>query len=447
MKKQYGFYNYAIKMRLYPNHKQTRILLANIHTSRFIYNQLVANGYTDTCIRKINTKYPIPKEYYQYNSKHKVIKKSTKRLTGLDRVLANKPEWFDKLPLDSDMFMNTYVNYQAAWNMFHKVHRAGTPKFKSRARSAWTYTTSNHYNIRQLAKKDQFPTIYNGSLRFTDRNHLYLGRNLGIIRVNYSQRIKLPSNNKHVRISKVTFKYLPSGKWQVSVLFKSKTPFKQPLPTTGKQIGFDLNIENFLVDSNGRVIANPKFYRQMKKRLAKEQRILSRRQIRAKHAKRKLRDCKNYQKQRLLVARLHEKIKNQRENFVNVLSTVLIKNHDLIVSENLQSRNMLKNHALAQSISDVGWRLFIDKLKYKAKLYNRVYILVDPKYTTQRCHNCGYRMGSDKNSHKLTLDQRAWWCPHCHVLHVRDWNAALNILEKGWKFYQSQLPIYNVYIQ
>ena len=394
MKKQYGFYNYAIKMCLYPNHKQTRILFANIHTSRFIYNQLVANGYTDTCIRKINTKYPIPKEYYQYNSKHKVIKKSTKRLTGLDRVLANKPEWFDRLPLDSDMFMNTYVNYQAAWNMFHKVHRAGTPKFKSRARSAWTYTTSNHYNIRQLIKKDQFPTIYNGSLRFIDRNHLYLGRNLGIIRVNYSQRIKLPSNNKHVRISKVTFKYLPSGKWQVSVLLKSKTPFKQPLPITGKQIGFDLNIENFSVDSNGRVIANPKFYRQMKKRLAKEQRILSRRQIRAKHAKRKLRDCKNYQKQRRLVARLHEKIKNQRENFVNVLSTVLIKNHDLIVSENLQSRNMLKNHALAQSISDVGWRLFIDKLKYKAKLYNRVYILVDPKYTTQRCHNCGYRMGS-----------------------------------------------------
>lgn len=145
--------SYSIKMRLYPNHKQTHILLANIHTSRFIYNQLVANGYTDTRIRKINKKYPIPKENYKYNSNNKVIKKYTKRLTGLDRVLANKPKWFDKLLLDSDMFMNTYVCYQNAWNMFHKVHKSGTPKFKSRSKSAWTYTTSNHYNIRHIVRK------------------------------------------------------------------------------------------------------------------------------------------------------------------------------------------------------------------------------------------------------------------------------------------------------
>ena len=447
MKKEYGNYHYAIKMHAYPNHNQERILLANIHTSRYIYNQLIANSWTDSKINKINKKYPLPKSEYKYNSKHKLIKKSTKRLTGLDRLLANKPDWFDELPLDSDMFYNTDANYHAAWNMYHKVHNAGTPKFKCRDKCKWSYTTSNHYNSSKLKKLNEKPNIYNGSKRFKTRNKLFLGKDLGSIRVAYSDKIKLPNRHQNVRISKITFTCLRTGNWQISVLFKSKTPFKQPLPKTGQEIGFDLNIKNFLVDSNGITVANPHFYKNALKRLHKEQRKLSRMQRHNKKAGRKLRDCKNYQKQRRKVAKLHNHVKNQRENFTNVLSTALIKNHDFVVSENLQGKNLLKNHALAQSISDVGWRSFIDKLKYKAKMYGRIYVLINPAYTTQRCHNCGYIMGSDKRTHKLTLAYRVWWCPNCGRLHIRDWNAALNILDKGHKYFKTQLPYFNVYTQ
>ena len=106
----------------------------------------------------------------------------------------------------------------------------------------------------------------------------------------------------------------------------------------------------------------------------------------------------------------------------------------------------MKNHVLTKSISDIGWRQLIEQLRYKAILYGRTYILVNPAYTTQTCHDCGYRMGSDERSHKLTLGDRYWICPQCHRLHVRDWNAAKNILSKGLsKYYQAPLQTENVY--
>jgi len=152
--------------------------------------------------------------------------------------------------------------------------------------------------------------------------------------------------------------------------------------------------------------------------------------LRAKKENRSLRDSKNYQKQRHLVAKLHDKIRNQRKNFLNYLSMVLINNHDLIVAENLRSSNLLKNHALAMSISDVGWRTFLDMLDYKAKLYGRQFITINPKNTTQTCNDCGFVMGTN-DTNKLTLADRKWTCPNCGIHHIRDWNAAKNILDKG----------------
>lgn len=123
-------------------------------------------------------------------------------------------------------------------------------------------------------------------------------------------------------------------------------------------------------------------------------------------------------------------MRNQRNNFLNHVTTALINNHDLVVVENLRSKNMLKNHALAMSISDVGWRSFLQKLDYKANLYNRTVISVNPKNTTQTCYDCGFVMGTDGTG-KLTLKDREWTCPNCHEHHIRDWNAARNILAKG----------------
>lgn len=436
-------YAFGMKMEFYPNHCQQKYLLDNIHTSRFIYNQLVANGYTDSRIAKLNQQYPIPEDYWQYNQQHKLIKFSTKRLTSLRRVLSCRPDWMNQLVLDSDMFRNTERQYKAAWNMFRKVHTAGTPKFKKRSTASWSFTTSNHYAIRSLQQRNEYPTIYNGSIRFVDAKHLYAGRHLGTLKLHYGQALP---KQKHLRITNVTFRYEKDGHWFVSVLFKSLTPFKQPLKPTGKQIGIDLNISNFLTDSNGIPVANPRYYRHSEKRLAQLQRTLSRRQRRAKKEDRSLTDSKNYQKQRQRIAHLHRHIRNQRRNFINLISTALIKNHDLVVSEDLRSKNLLKNHALAKNISDVGWRQLIEQLRYKAVLYGRTYILVNPAYTTQICYDCGYRMGSDERSHKLTLDDRCWICPQCHRLHVRDWNAAKNILSKGLcKYSQVPLQVENVY--
>ena len=442
-KKQGKFYSFAIKAEFYPNRNQRRYLLDNIHTSRFIYNRLVANSMTDTKINKLNRLYPIPEEYWQRNKKGNIIKKSQKRLTKLNRILAHKPSWMAELNLDSDMFNNTLLNYQAAWNMFHKVHRAGTPKFKSRNKCAWSYTTSNHYAIATLKKHGEHPTIYNGAIRFMDQHHLYAGRTLGILKLHHG--MKLPTG-KYVRISNVTFHMTQDYHWFVSVLFKSVSPFRKPLPKTGKVIGVDLNIENFMTDSNGIVIANPKYYRHQKIKLARAQRKLGRRTVRAKKEGRKLAESKNYQRQKRLVAQLHRQIRNQRRNFTDTLSTALIKNHDLVVTENLQSKNLLKNHALALSVSDVGWRQFISQLKYKAIMYDRVYVLVNPRYTTQICHHCRYRMGSDERSHSLTLKDRYWLCPSCRRLNIRDKNAAQNILDKGIiKYNKCPLHTANVY--
>ncbi len=132
----------------------------------------------------------------------------------------------------------------------------------------------------------------------------------------------------------------------------------------------------------------------------------------------------------MLVAELHAKAMNQRHNFLRQVPTALIKNHDLAVAEELRSKNMLKNHALALSISDVDWRTFLGMLTYKADLYGHQFITISPRNTTQTCHNCVFVMGTD-DTKKLTLADREWTCPNCGTRHIRDWNAAKNILDKG----------------
>ena len=152
-----------------------------------------------------------------------------------------------------------------------------------------------------------------------------------------------------------------------------------------------------------------------------------------------MQESKNYQKQRLLVAKIHARVFDRRHDFLQRTSTALIKNHDLVVTEELRSKNLLKNHALAMSISDVGWRSFLCMLSYKPGLYGRQFITVSPKNTTQTCHDCGFVMGSD-GTEKLTLADRKWTCPQCHTHHIRDHNAALNILEKGFQKQQKAQP-------
>lgn len=427
-------YMMGLKLRMYPNHCQERIAWKNINAARFIYNQLLANSWTDSAIKrnKLDQHYPIPKEFWQYKRIQKtgkvvLIKASQTRPTGLARIKGNdRFPWLTDQDLDSDMFTNTAVHYHNAWKLFHQVHTTGVPKFKRKSNPVQGYSTSNHYITSHVQKSGGVDSLYNGSIKFLDKSYLQLPK-LGKVKVKLHRT--LPTNHL-VRIATVTIKHYPTGKWFVSLLLKSDQPFNKPASKSCRIVGIDLNTSNFLATSDGNVVTNPHYYRTIKDKLAKAQRVLLRRERRAKKEHRSLGHAKNYQKQKLLVAQIHEKVHNQRTNFLHQVSTTLIKNHDLVVAENLKSKNMLRNHALALSISDVGWRTFLSMLEYKAPKYGHAFVEVNPAYTTQTCHNCGFRMGTH-GTKELTLANREWTCPHCHQHHIRDWNAAQNILTKG----------------
>ena len=405
-------YHYGLKIRIYPSSQQKKIIDLNGNIARTVYNKMVA----------------IDQELYQLKQIKLPIASILLRIEELEkrknaRNMSNHYPYMQDKNIDSLAKANAIQNYQKAWKMFRKVHRTGTPKFHKKGYYL-SYQTNAQYG--KGTKMD----VYSATVKFLDNKHIKLPK-LGRLRVAGSHR-RIIDKKKDIRIGTVTVSKDSADRYFVSMQLGSDTPFVNKLVKTNSQIGIDLNTENFLTTSEGKVIDNPRYYRMIKGRLAKAQRILSRRQRRAKKEKRSLRNSKNYQKQRRLVAKIHDKIRNQRNNFLNVNSTRLINNHDLIVAENLKSSNMLKNHALALSISDVGWRSFLQKLTYKADLYQRTFIVVHPKNTTQTCHDCGFIMGSG-NTEKLTLKDREWTCPACQTHHIRDVNAAKNILSKGLK--------------
>ena len=405
-------YHYGLKMRIYPSSQQKEIIDLNGNIARTVYNKMVA----------------IDQELYQLKQIKLPIDSILLRIEELEkrknaRNMSNHYPYMQDKNIDSLAKANAIQNYQKAWKMFRKVHRTGTPKFHKKGYRL-SYQTNAQYG--KGAKMD----VYSATVKFLDNKHIKLPK-LGRLRVSGSHR-RIIDHKKDIRIGTVTVSKDSADRYFVSMQLGSDTPFVNKLARTNSQIGIDLNTENFLTTSEGKIIDNPRYYRMIKGRLAKAQRTLSRRKRRAKKEKRSLRNSKNYQKQRRLVAKIHDKIRNQRNNFLNVNSTKLINNHDLIVAENLKSSNMLKNHALALSISDVGWRSFLQKLAYKADLYQRTFIVVHPKNTTQTCHDCGFIMGSG-NTEKLTLKDREWTCPACQTHHIRDVNAAKNILSKGLK--------------
>ena len=405
-------YHYGLKMRIYPSSQQKKIIDLNGNIARTVYNKMVA----------------IDQELYQLKQIKLPIDSILLRIKELEkrknaRNMSNHYPYMQDKNIDSLAKANAIQNYQKAWKMFRQVHRTGTPKFHKKGYYL-SYQTNAQYG--KGTKMD----VYSATVKFLDNKHIKLPK-LGRLRVAGSHR-RIIDNKKDIRIGTVTVSKDSADRYFVSMQLGSDTPFVNKLTRTNSQIGIDLNTENFLTTSEGKIIDNPRYYRMIKGRLAKAQSTLSRRERRAKKEKRSLRNSKNYQKQRRLVAKIHDKIRNQRNNFLNVNSTRLINNHDLIVAENLRSSNMLKNHALALSISDVGWRSFLQKLAYKADLYQRTFIVVHPKNTTQTCHDCGFIMGSG-NTEKLTLKDREWTCPACQTHHIRDVNAAKNILSKGLK--------------
>lgn len=389
-------YHYGLKMRCYPSDQQKQLIKINSDASRFIYNEMVAINKELMQLRRVK----LPIDIVQDRIKQLTMRQNAKQMSNHYQFLEDKR-------IDSLTKANAIQNYRKAWNAFRKVHATGVPKFHRKSYH-WRYQTNCQYPGQKTA------LLTNGTVCFLDNSHVKVPK-IGLLRVAGSQA-RLLKRICETRIGTVTLTKDSADRFFLSMQLASDESFVKVSKATHGHVGIDLNTDNFLTDSEGK--------------LAKEQRILSRRQQRAKKEHRSLRDSKNYQKQRLLVAKLHAKVMNQRHNFLQQISTALIKNHDLVVAEELRSKNLLKNHALALSISDVGWRTFLGMLAYKAKLYGRQFITINPRNTTQTCRDCGFVMGTN-GTDKLTLDDRNWTCPNCGIHHIRDWNAAKNILDKG----------------
>ena len=405
-------YHYGLKVRIYPSSKQKQIITASSDASRFVYNKMVEYG----------------KEIYAFGKPGIYLKLVEERLARLKQLkdstteLKNNFPWLCDKKIDTLAIENAKQSYKKAWNMYRKIYNIAPPNFRKKG-----YTEKYQTTAQYDRKKISVPTMDNGRCKFTGKQV-----NLPVLgKIRYKGSLKIMQklfNMAEVRIGTITLTRDTCGDYYASFQLASDRPFVEKAVKTGSKIGIDLNIENFYADSDGHIEDNPHYYRKIRKRLANAQKKLGRRAARAKKEKRPLKTAKNYQKQRKTVAKIMRKVMNCRKNFLHLQSKAFINNHDLVVAEELRSKNMMKNHGLASSIQDNGWRIFLSMIAYKAELYGKEFRTVNSRNTTQTCSNCGHKL---KGEEKLTLKDRDWTCLVCRTYHIRDINAAKNILAKG----------------
>ncbi len=330
----------------------------------------------------------------------------TKHYEATKKTLHITPAFFktDKTFLkdvDSLALANAQINLEQAYrNFFKNPEHFGFPQFKSKKHSRLSYKTNNQINKDNPLKN---------SIRF-DGNHLKLPK------IGY---VKIVEHRQHEgEIKSVVVSHERSGEYYASVLCEVKQTTE--LPKTDKHIGIDLGLHDFIVCSDGQRVQTPKFLRKAEEKLAKRQRDFSK----------TVKDSKNHEKMRIKVARCHQKIKNQRNDFLQKLSTKLIRENKVISMEDLSVKGLEANHCIAKSVADASFSKFVNMLEYKAEWYGRKLVKIDRFYpSTQLCSGCGFQ--NKKLRGIKALKVREWTCPECGEVHDRDLNASRNIDREG----------------
>ena len=362
----------AIKIRIYPSAEQVDFINKQLGCCRFVYNNCLA-------FRKDS-----------YQNEHISVSSSSavKHITSLKK----DNEWLKHV--HSKVLQQSVRDMNQAYDNFFKLHK-GFPKFKSK------------HDNRQSCRfpKDAFIGVRG--------NRIDLIKVLKDIHFKCSRNDERYLNRNQDKVKSITLSKEPNGKFYLSVLIDK--PLRQ-VPQSSSMVGLDLGIKDFAVTSDGQVIENFHFKKNEESRLKRLQRQISKKVV----------GSKNREKARLRFAKLNEKIRNRKLNFLHDVTNHLIDENQGIEMEDHSLKGRVRNHKLAESISEVNWGEFRRILTYKAAWHGRRLVFIDRFYpSSKRCNHCGYIYK------ELTLKDRQWVCPECGSLIDRDYNAALNILEEG----------------
>lgn len=392
----------GVKLRLYPNKKQERDLIQMCGNDRFLWNKLN---------EMLQSRYENNKHLYNGDkSEEAKLKRRHVMLSAydMDKLLPLMKVEFPFLKCsDSSSLQVVTSNLNKAYlNFFKKPEQFGVPKFKKLGVYKLSYTGKSTVSI--LAKR-----------------YLKLPK-LGCIKTSKTAFLK------DVKIKRYTIERDATNRWYISFQVEMSV---DEFDKTHKTVGLDLGLTDMVIGSDGfksgrflvpeleskikykqRVYSKRRHYAKVKIAMDKNKKVIN---------PRSLLDFMNVEKARVTTAKLQKCLVNKRKDFLHKLSINLVKTYDIIVIEDLKSKNMMKNHKLAKAIGNASWYEFRTMLEYKCKWYGKQLIVVSPHHTSQECSNCHH------NSGKKTLDIREWSCDNCGVHHDRDINAAKNILIKG----------------
>lgn len=368
----------GIEGKIYPNKEQQILINQTFGHSRFVWNQM---------LNMLNTR-------YENNPDLDML--SFSKLSSL--LTQMKKEYLWLRDVDSKALQNSVKTLRETFDRFFKK-QSNYPQFKSGKIHKQSYKTLER------------------TIRFNDSQKYIKLPKLGWVKCRMSLN---HINNNNIKSVTVTRK--SNNNYYISVLVECEN---QDLPKTDKVVGVDLGLTDLAITSDGIKYPSLYLHRKYKKQLHYWEKRLARRRIQAKNEGIDLRSAKNYQKARIQVAKLNQKIKDTRKDYLHKTTTELVETYDVICIEDLRTSNMMKNHKLAQSIASQSWRMFRNLLEYKCLAYGKELVIVNPYKTSQICSSCGAETG------KKPLNVRSFTCSECNTHHDRDINASINIRNIG----------------